>query len=184
MHSSNTHSSIDLCSQGSYKAKGEGRVISFIWNRLYFWGKVKLLWGWIITLVPELLGKNSIFLEKLTFFLQSSNCTFVDLSVTSERPGPNCVCPSLARWMCKLWNAVIAPRVQEAILARASVKRHPSLVQTTAKKHPSQGQQAVVKAALSILLNKAVLRGCPLQRAGMWVSAGSRGKLHSYVKLV
>ncbi|XP_045047417.2 cortactin-binding protein 2 isoform X2 [Desmodus rotundus] len=69
------------------------------------------------------------------------------------------------KWMCKLWNAVIAPRVQEAILARASVKRHPSLVQTTAKKHPSQGQQAVVKAALSILLNKAVLRGCPLQRA-------------------
>ncbi|XP_035866741.1 cortactin-binding protein 2 isoform X5 [Phyllostomus discolor] len=69
------------------------------------------------------------------------------------------------KWMCKLWNAVIAPRVQEAILARASLKRHPSLVQTTAKKHPSQGQQAVVKAALSILLNKAVLHGCPLQRA-------------------
>ncbi|XP_045703726.1 cortactin-binding protein 2 isoform X2 [Phyllostomus hastatus] len=69
------------------------------------------------------------------------------------------------KWMCKLWNAVIAPRVQEAILARASVKRHPSLVQTTAKKHPSQGQQALVKAALSILLNKAVLHGCPLQRA-------------------
>ncbi|KAM5303756.1 cortactin-binding protein 2 [Glossophaga mutica] len=69
------------------------------------------------------------------------------------------------KWMCKLWNAVIAPRVQEAILARASVKRHPSLVQTTAKKHPSQGQQAVVNAALSILLNKAVLHGFPLQRA-------------------
>lgn len=69
------------------------------------------------------------------------------------------------KWMCKLWNAVIAPRVQESILARASVKRRPSLVQTTAKKHPSQGQQAVVKAALSILLNKAVLHGCPLQRA-------------------
>ncbi|XP_036086889.1 cortactin-binding protein 2 isoform X5 [Rousettus aegyptiacus] len=69
------------------------------------------------------------------------------------------------KWMSKLWNAVIAPRVQEAILLRASVKRQPSLAQTTAKKHPSQGQQAVVKAALSILLNKAVLHGCPLQRA-------------------
>ncbi|XP_016052408.1 PREDICTED: cortactin-binding protein 2 [Miniopterus natalensis] len=69
------------------------------------------------------------------------------------------------KWMCKLWNAVIAPRVQEAILSRATVKRQPGLVQTTAKKHPSQGQQAVVKAALSILLNKAVLHGCPLQRA-------------------
>ncbi|XP_023984530.1 cortactin-binding protein 2 isoform X2 [Physeter macrocephalus] len=67
------------------------------------------------------------------------------------------------KWMSKLWNAVIAPRVQEAILSRASVKRHPSLGQTT--KNPSQGQQAVVRAALSILLNKAVLHGCPLQRA-------------------
>ncbi|XP_036102572.1 cortactin-binding protein 2 [Molossus molossus] len=69
------------------------------------------------------------------------------------------------KWMSTLWNAVIVPRVQEAILSRASAKRQPDLVQTTGKKHPSQGQQAVVKAALSILLNKAVLHGCPLQRA-------------------
>uniref|UniRef100_A0A0P6J266 Cortactin-binding protein 2 n=2 Tax=Heterocephalus glaber TaxID=10181 RepID=A0A0P6J266_HETGA len=69
------------------------------------------------------------------------------------------------KWMSKLWNAIIAPRVQEAILSRASVKRQPGLGQTAAKKHPSQGQQAVVKAALSILLNKAVLHGCPLPRA-------------------
>ena len=55
--------------------------------------------------------------------------------------GPNCE-PSLGRWMSKLWNAVIAPRVQEAILSRASVKRQPGLGQTT--KNPSQGQQAVV----------------------------------------
>ncbi|XP_036879320.2 cortactin-binding protein 2 isoform X3 [Manis javanica] len=68
------------------------------------------------------------------------------------------------KWMSQLWNAVIAPRVQEAILSRASVKRQPGPRLTT-KKHPSQGQQAVVKAALSILLNKAVLHGCPLQRA-------------------
>lgn len=34
------------------------------------------------------------------------------------------------------------------------------------QKNPSQGQQAVVKAALSILLNKAVLHGCPLPRTG------------------
>ncbi|XP_008835407.1 cortactin-binding protein 2 isoform X2 [Nannospalax galili] len=69
------------------------------------------------------------------------------------------------KWMSKLWNAIIAPRVQEAILSRASVKKQPGLGQTAAKKHPSQGQQAVVKAALSILLNKAVLHGCPLPRA-------------------
>ncbi|XP_057617628.1 cortactin-binding protein 2 isoform X2 [Chionomys nivalis] len=69
------------------------------------------------------------------------------------------------KWMSKLWNAVIAPRVQEAILSRASVNRQPGAGQTASKKHPSQGQQAVVKAALSILLNKAVLHGCPLPRA-------------------
>ncbi|XP_032544565.1 cortactin-binding protein 2 isoform X2 [Chiroxiphia lanceolata] len=68
------------------------------------------------------------------------------------------------KWMSKLWNAVIAPRVQEAILSRASVKRTSLPGQAIAKKSPSQGQQAVVKAALSILLNKAVLHGCPLPR--------------------
>lgn len=35
---------------------------------------------------------------------------------------------------------------------------------SNSQKNPSQGQQAVVKAALSILLNKAVLHGCPLPR--------------------
>lgn len=69
------------------------------------------------------------------------------------------------KWMSKLWNAVIAPRVQEAILSRASLKRPSTLGQVAVKKSPSQGQQAVVKAALSILLNKAVLHGCPLSRA-------------------
>uniref|UniRef100_A0A8C3FPD3 CortBP2/NAV1-like AAA+ ATPase lid domain-containing protein n=1 Tax=Chrysemys picta bellii TaxID=8478 RepID=A0A8C3FPD3_CHRPI len=71
------------------------------------------------------------------------------------------------KWLSKLWNTVIAPRVQEAILSRASVKRPSALGQTAAKKNPSQGQQAVVKAALSILLNKAVLHGCPLPRTDL-----------------
>ncbi|KAG8142870.1 hypothetical protein E2320_006071 [Naja naja] len=71
------------------------------------------------------------------------------------------------KWMSKLWNAIIAPRVQEAILSRASLKRPPMSGQMAVKKCPSQGQQAVVKAALSILLNKAVLHGCPLPRSEM-----------------
>ncbi|XP_012906398.1 cortactin-binding protein 2 isoform X3 [Mustela putorius furo] len=71
------------------------------------------------------------------------------------------------KWMAKLWNAVIAPRVQEAVLSRASVRRQPGLGLTAARSRPSQGQQAVVKVALSILLNKAVLHGCPLQRADL-----------------
>lgn len=68
------------------------------------------------------------------------------------------------KWMSKLWNAIIAPRVQEAILSRAAMNKQPGARQTASKKHPSQGQQAVVRAALSILLNKAVLHGCPLPR--------------------
>ncbi|XP_070803113.1 cortactin-binding protein 2-like isoform X2 [Pituophis catenifer annectens] len=69
------------------------------------------------------------------------------------------------KWMSKLWNAIIAPRVQEAILSRTSLRRPPTSGQMAVKKCPSQGQQAVVKAALSILLNKAVLHGCPLPRS-------------------
>lgn len=91
--------------------------------------------------------------------------------------------PSLVRWMAKLWNAIIAPRVQEAILSRASVKRQPGLGLVTAKKHPSQGQQAVVKAALSILLNKAVLHGCPLPRSGTGLVLGGK-EIHSSIILV
>ncbi|CAH2278105.1 cortactin-binding 2 [Pelobates cultripes] len=68
----------------------------------------------------------------------------------------------IVKWMSKLWNAVIVPKVQEAILFIASVKRSSTLGHITATKTPSQGQQAIVKAALSILLNKAVLHGCHL----------------------
>ncbi|MEE6480976.1 hypothetical protein FKM82_012721 [Ascaphus truei] len=70
----------------------------------------------------------------------------------------------IVKWMSKLWNAVIVPKVQEAILSIASVKRTSTLGHIAATKTPSQGQQAVVKAALSILLNKAVLHGCHLPR--------------------
>lgn len=88
------------------------------------------------------------------------------------------------KWMSTLWNAVIVPRVQEAILSRASVKRQPDFVQTTGKKHPSQGQQAVVKAALSILLNKAVLHGCPLQRAvSSYSSSKKKGESGAWRKV-
>ncbi|KAM4747543.1 cortactin-binding protein 2 [Rhinophrynus dorsalis] len=70
----------------------------------------------------------------------------------------------IVKWVAKLWNAVIVPKVQDTILAIASVKRPNALGRITSTKSPSQGQQAVVKAALSILLNKAVLHGCHLPR--------------------
>ncbi|XP_072915628.1 cortactin-binding protein 2 isoform X5 [Hemitrygon akajei] len=65
-------------------------------------------------------------------------------------------------WMANLWNNVIAPGVEEAILSRASVKK--SRQRQPVRKSLNQGQQAVVKAALSILLNKAVLHGCSLSK--------------------
>ncbi|XP_067855636.1 cortactin-binding protein 2 isoform X4 [Heptranchias perlo] len=69
----------------------------------------------------------------------------------------------IMKWMANLWNNVIAPRAEEAILSRASVNR-PSRQGQPINKILNQGQQAVVKAALSILLNKAVLHGCSLSR--------------------
>ncbi|XP_056429815.1 cortactin-binding protein 2 [Hyla sarda] len=70
----------------------------------------------------------------------------------------------MVKWMTKLWNAVIVPKVQKAILSIATSKRPSFLGQVTATKTPSQGQQAIVKAALSILLNKAILHGCPVPK--------------------
>ncbi|KAK6482528.1 cortactin-binding protein 2-like [Huso huso] len=71
---------------------------------------------------------------------------------------------SIVKWLSRLWNAVIVLRVEEAILSRVRVKRSLVQVQSSGRKSLSQGQQAVVKAALSILFNKAVLQGCPLPR--------------------
>ncbi|XP_066447915.1 cortactin-binding protein 2 [Eleutherodactylus coqui] len=86
-------------------------------------------------------------------------------------PQPFMTCPIvpgnlhiMVKWMSKLWNAVIVPKVQEAILSIATSKRPSVLGHVTATKSPSQGQQAIVKAALSILLNKAILHGCPVPK--------------------
>lgn len=77
------------------------------------------------------------------------------------------------RWLARLWNAVVVPRVEDAIISRVTAKRSsssssPSLPrQSPSNCGLSAGQQAVVKAALSILVNKAVLLGCPLPRHGV-----------------
>ncbi|KAM9377085.1 cortactin-binding protein 2 [Pholidichthys leucotaenia] len=79
------------------------------------------------------------------------------------------------RWLSRLWNAVVVPRVEEAIISQVMAKRSSasssSLPSPPSSQRPSPsnrglsaGQQAVVKAALSILVNKAVLLGCPLPR--------------------
>ncbi|XP_041110601.1 cortactin-binding protein 2-like isoform X2 [Polyodon spathula] len=71
---------------------------------------------------------------------------------------------SIVKWLSRMWNAVIVLRVEEAILSRVRVKRSLVQGQSSGRKNLSQGQQAVVKAALSILFNKAVIQGCPLPR--------------------
>ncbi|KAK9516225.1 hypothetical protein VZT92_024168 [Zoarces viviparus] len=83
---------------------------------------------------------------------------------------------AVVRWLSRLWNAVVVPRVEEAIISRVTAKRcsssSPSSTSSSSSSQRSSpnscgltvGQQAVVKAALSILVNKAVLQGCPLPR--------------------
>ncbi|XP_041795278.1 cortactin-binding protein 2 [Chelmon rostratus] len=84
---------------------------------------------------------------------------------------------AIVRWLARLWNAVVVPRVEEAIISRVTARRSSSTAATTSSSSSpssqrpspsncglSAGQQAVVKAALSILVNKAVLLGCPLPR--------------------
>ncbi|XP_059190607.1 cortactin-binding protein 2 [Centropristis striata] len=84
---------------------------------------------------------------------------------------------AVVRWLARLWNAVVVPRVEEAIISRVTAKRSSSTTTSSSSSSSpssqrlspsncglSAGQQAVVKAALSILVNKAVLQGCPLPR--------------------
>ncbi|KAM9854831.1 cortactin-binding protein 2 [Aulostomus maculatus] len=78
---------------------------------------------------------------------------------------------AIVRWLARLWNALVVPRVEEAIISRVTAKRSSSSPSSPSSQRLSlsncglsAGQQAVMKAALSILVNKAVLLGCPLPR--------------------
>ncbi|KAK5624126.1 hypothetical protein CRENBAI_010922 [Crenichthys baileyi] len=82
---------------------------------------------------------------------------------------------AIVRWLACLWNAVVVPRVEGAVISRVMTKRSasslpspsPSLRPSPSNCGLSAGQQAVVKAALSILVNKAVMLDCPLPRHEM-----------------
>ncbi|XP_013865716.1 cortactin-binding protein 2, partial [Austrofundulus limnaeus] len=79
---------------------------------------------------------------------------------------------AVVRWLARLWNAVVVPRVEEAVISRVTARHAAASFPTSSsslRPSPSNcglsaGQQAVVKAALSILVNKAVVPGCPLPR--------------------
>ncbi|XP_066541224.1 cortactin-binding protein 2 [Hoplias malabaricus] len=72
---------------------------------------------------------------------------------------------AVLKWLARLWNVVVVPRVEDAVISRVTAKRSPSQRRSPSNKGLSPGQRAVVRAALSILLNKAVLQGCPLARS-------------------
>ncbi|KAL6479112.1 hypothetical protein MHYP_G00125450 [Metynnis hypsauchen] len=72
---------------------------------------------------------------------------------------------AILKWLARLWNVVVVPRVEDAVISRVTAKRSPCHRRSPSNKGLSPGQRAVVRAALSILLNKAVLQGCPLARS-------------------
>ncbi|XP_056621623.1 cortactin-binding protein 2 [Triplophysa dalaica] len=72
---------------------------------------------------------------------------------------------AIPKWLARLWNAVIVPRVEDAVISRVTTKRSASQRRSPNNSGLSPGQRAVVKAALNILLNKAVLQECPLSRS-------------------
>ncbi|XP_035282653.1 cortactin-binding protein 2 [Anguilla anguilla] len=73
---------------------------------------------------------------------------------------------AIVKWLTRLWNLVVVPRVEEAVISRVTVRKSPAQQQSPGNSNStlSPSQQAVVKAALSILVNKAILQGCPLPR--------------------
>lgn len=123
---------------------------------------------------------NKIHIQMKRFIINIIHVMY-DVNTNCDIENQNleqCVC--VFRWLSRLWNAVVVPRVEEAIISRVTARR----TTTTTTSSPSSsspssqrlspsncglsaGQQAVVKAALSILVNKAVLQGCPLPRHGL-----------------
>uniref|UniRef100_A0A4W4HAV1 Cortactin-binding protein 2 n=1 Tax=Electrophorus electricus TaxID=8005 RepID=A0A4W4HAV1_ELEEL len=73
---------------------------------------------------------------------------------------------AIVKWLSHLWNMVVVPRVEDAVISRVTAKRAQSQRQSPSNKGLSPGQRAVVRASLSILLNKAMLQGCPLAHSG------------------
>ncbi|KAI5098211.1 cortactin-binding protein 2 isoform X1 [Silurus meridionalis] len=72
---------------------------------------------------------------------------------------------AIPKWLARLWNVLVVPRIEDAIITRVTAKHSPLQQRSPSNKGLSPGQRAVVRAALSIVLNKAVLHCCPLDRS-------------------
>ena len=59
-------------------------------------------------------------------------------------------------WMSVVWNEMIAPTVRDAV------------IKGTGKDTSSEGQQKVANTALYVLMQKAVVPGCPLSGPGKY----------------
>jgi len=67
------------------------------------------------------------------------------------------LCLIVNRWLCVQWNNVIAPAIREAVIHSAS----------TGSDVGSGGQQKVASTALYVLMQRAVVCGCPLSGQGL-----------------
>ncbi|XP_055011801.1 cortactin-binding protein 2 [Boleophthalmus pectinirostris] len=118
----------------------------------------------------------------VTRFWQRLNSCLCRLGTTEALIGPELfmTCPlssaeDTVRFLCALWNSVVVPRIEQAIVSRVSPRRSPlsphSPSSSSSSPEPTEGQtpgqRALVKAALSIVLNRAVLQDCPLSRSEM-----------------
>ncbi|KAM9480726.1 cortactin-binding protein 2 isoform 2-T2 [Clarias gariepinus] len=72
---------------------------------------------------------------------------------------------AILKWLARLWNVLVVPRIEDAVISRVTAKHSPLQRRSPSNKGLSPGQRAVVRAALNIVLNKAVLQSCPLDRS-------------------
>ncbi|XP_060779898.1 cortactin-binding protein 2 isoform X3 [Neoarius graeffei] len=72
---------------------------------------------------------------------------------------------AILKWLARLWNVLVVPRIEDAVISMVTAKHSPLQQRSPSNKSLSPGQRAVVRAALNIVLNKAVLHSCPLDRS-------------------
>ena len=101
---------------------------------------------WVICVWQRLNdGLAKLGLAELTF----GPSQFLSCPIEVNKP------KAIHKWLCMLWNHVIAPAVSEAVIRGAgSDSTSPG------------GQQKVANTALYVLMQRAVVSGCPLSGQG------------------
>jgi len=68
-----------------------------------------------------------------------------------------CRCLLQYSWLCHLWNTSISPAIAEAVIKGSGAETS----------IPSGGQTKVASTALYVLMQRAVVPGCPLSGLGL-----------------